>query len=311
MRKTILSNSIFLFAVMIFFSACHLKYPGYKKTKNGLYYKFIKRNSSAVKAKIGDLVVCQMVYTTEKDSELYSSIKANVPIHIQIIKPLYKGDINEAFEYMGLHDSAVFIVSADSFFFKNVKAEKLPSPLKSGSIMKIHIRIDSIKTKVEFEKEQQMYTEALKKQLEEMKNNEPALLDDYLKRMKIKAKPKESGLYFIELRKGKGKKISEGDSVRFNYAAFFVDGRLFDTNIEDTAKNYNLYSTKVIYRPVDCKFGTNKFIKGFEEGLSMMNIGSKAKLIIPSKIGYGEEGIENKIAPYTTLIYEVEVLKVY
>lgn len=299
-----------MFAVLIFFSACHSKYPGYKKTKNGLYYKFVKRNSGALKADTGDLVVCHMVYTTEKDSELYSSIKANMPIRILVVKPLYKGDINEAFGILGLHDSAVFIVSADSFFFKNVNAEKLPPPLKPGSIMKIHIRVDSIKTKAELLKEQQLYAEKLNQQLKEMKNNEPVLLNDYLKRMKIKAKPQKSGLYFIELRKGKGKKIAEGDSVRFNYAAFFVDGRLFDTNIEDTAKYYNLYSAKAIYRPVDCKFGTNRFIKGFEEGLSMMSKGGKAKLVIPSEIGYGEEGYEGKVVPYATLIYEVEILKV-
>ena len=302
---------ILVFSILLIFFGCG-KYKGFKKTSNGLYYKFIKKSQSSDKPKEGDIAYCQMKYMTMKDSVLFSSIKVGQPVAIPVVKAMYRGDVNEAFEnLMHIGDSAVFILSADSFYTKNVEVNlrDLPSPLKHGDKIKICIRIDSVMTKAQIEKDQQMLSEKKKIKIDELRIAEKQDLADFLKREKIKVKPLESGIHFIELKKGNGALVKKGNKVKMNYTGFYVDGRCFDTSIESIADKYNIRNPKTLYKPLELTFGETQFIPGFTEAISLMSKGAKAKVVIPSVQGYGEEGY-GPIPPCKTLVFEMEILDV-
>jgi FKBP-type peptidyl-prolyl cis-trans isomerase len=105
-----------------------------------------------------------------------------------------------------------------------------------------------------------------------------------------------SGLQYIVLKEGTGVKPNAVDTVVVHYTGTLVDGTKFDSSID---------------RGEPITFPLNGVIKGWTEGVQLMTVGSKYKFFIPYSLGYGEQGAGNGvIPPYSTLIFEVELLNV-
>ena len=104
-----------------------------------------------------------------------------------------------------------------------------------------------------------------------------------------------SGLQYEELTEGKGKKPAATDRVQCHYHGTLINGEVFDSSIE---------------RGEPAVFGVSQVIPGWVEALQLMPEGSKWRLFIPSDLAYGENGAGGKIAPNSTLIFDVELLKV-
>ena len=102
----------------------------------------------------------------------------------------------------------------------------------------------------------------------------------------------ESGLQYEVIKMGKGKKPSATDKVKVHYHGTLIDGTVFDSSVE---------------RGEPITFGLNQVIKGWTEGVQLMPIGSKFKFYIPQELGYGAHNA-GSIPPYSTLIFEVELL---
>ena len=102
----------------------------------------------------------------------------------------------------------------------------------------------------------------------------------------------ESGLQYEVIQMGKGKKPSATDKVKVHYHGTLIDGTVFDSSVE---------------RGEPITFGLNQVIKGWTEGVQLMPIGSKFKFYIPQELGYGAQNA-GSIPPYSTLIFEVELL---
>ena len=104
-----------------------------------------------------------------------------------------------------------------------------------------------------------------------------------------------SGLQYEVLTEGKGKKPAAIDRVQCHYHGTLINGEVFDSSIE---------------RGEPAVFGVSQVIPGWVEALQLMPEGSKWRLFIPSDLAYGENGAGGKIAPNSTLIFDVELLKV-
>ena len=105
----------------------------------------------------------------------------------------------------------------------------------------------------------------------------------------------ESGLQYEVLSKGEGSSPTPQDNVTVHYTGTLTDGTVFDSSVE---------------RGEPATFGVSQVIPGWTEALQLMSVGGKFRLVIPSELAYGQRGSGAKIAPNSTLVFEVELLKI-
>ncbi len=116
-----------------------------------------------------------------------------------------------------------------------------------------------------------------------------------LNKTKEGVKTTSSGLQYQVLKLGNGQKPKATDKVKVHYTGRTIDGKVFDSSVE---------------RGTPAEFPLNGVIKGWTEGVQLMPVGSKFKFFIPYKLAYGERGAGKRIAPFSTLIFEVELLDI-
>ena len=106
-----------------------------------------------------------------------------------------------------------------------------------------------------------------------------------------------SGLKYIIIKQGDGPKPESGQTISVHYAGYLTNGQKFDSSFDRN-------------QPIEFAIGTGKVIKGWDEGIMLLNVGTKAKLIIPPNLGYGPQGAGGVIPPNATLIFEVELVAI-
>lgn len=141
-----------------------------------------------------------------------------------------------------------------------------------------------------------------------MLEREKRLLSQYLEQNNITAEPLSNGIYFLESVPGTGETPVTGDYVIVEYTASLIDGKVFDTTSEEIAAMKGILSSSVLYGNAKFKL-LNTSVKGIEEGLKLMKEGGEARLIIPSRLGYGST-TNSKVPAYSTLIYDIKLNKV-
>ena len=104
------------------------------------------------------------------------------------------------------------------------------------------------------------------------------------------------GLQTQDLTVGTGQEVKSGDTVTVNYLGTLENGTKFDSSYDRN-------------QPFTTQIGVGQVIKGWDEGVMSMKIGGKRKLIIPAKLGYGDQAA-GSIPPNSTLVFEVELLSV-
>ena len=124
--------------------------------------------------------------------------------------------------------------------------------------------------------------EAGEKFLEENKKNEG---------VKVTA----SGLQYVVEKEGEGAQPTATDEVTVHYTGKLLNGQVFDSSVQ---------------RGEPATFPLNRVIPGWTEGVQLMKEGAKYTFFIPSDLAYGPQGIPNAIPPHSTLIFEVELIKV-
>ncbi|TGL19979.1 FKBP-type peptidyl-prolyl cis-trans isomerase [Leptospira yanagawae] len=109
--------------------------------------------------------------------------------------------------------------------------------------------------------------------------------------------PAEKDFQIIDLVVGKGDEAFSGSYVTVHYVGRLTNGTKFDSSRDRN-------------RPFEFNLGAGEVVKGWDKGVKGMRVGGKRKLIIPPELGYGSKQVGN-IPPNSTLIFEVELLKIY
>lgn len=104
-----------------------------------------------------------------------------------------------------------------------------------------------------------------------------------------------SGLMIKTIKEGTGAQPTDTSNVVLHYEGKLTDGTIFDSSFE---------------RQEPAEFNIGQVIKGFREGVALMKVGGKYELVIPSELGYGEQGAGEVIGPNETLIFTIELLEV-
>lgn len=107
----------------------------------------------------------------------------------------------------------------------------------------------------------------------------------------------ESGLRYKVIQKGDGKKAEKGNTVSVHYKGQLADGTVFDSSYKRNS-------------PLDFQVGVGQVIPGWDEGICLLNVGDKARLVIPSDLAYGAAGAGGVIPPNATLVFDVELMDV-
>ncbi|NAS29845.1 peptidylprolyl isomerase [Flavobacteriaceae bacterium R38] len=131
---------------------------------------------------------------------------------------------------------------------------------------------------------------------------------------KEEAKELPSGLKILFTKEGDGEKPKTGNKVLVNYAGYFTDGNLFDSNIESVAKDHGKFDQRRKdarrYSPVSMDYSPDaQLIPGFREGLQLMKIGDKIRLFIPPHLGYGEADY-GPIPGNSDLVFDLEIVSI-
>lgn len=107
----------------------------------------------------------------------------------------------------------------------------------------------------------------------------------------------ESGLYYKIESVGSGPKPSKGQHVQVHYTGMLPNGTVFDSSVQRGT-------------PIGIAIGVGQVIEGWDEGIQMLNEGSKARFVIPAHLGYGARGAGGVIPPNATLVFDVELVRV-
>jgi FKBP-type peptidyl-prolyl cis-trans isomerase FklB len=122
--------------------------------------------------------------------------------------------------------------------------------------------------------------------------------EDFLEANKSKkgVQTTESGIQYIVLKEGSGEKpAGPMTKVKVHYHGTNIEGNIFDSSVD---------------RGTPATFGLNQVIKGWTEGVQLMNEGAKYKFFIPQELAYGAQQKGENIKPFSTLIFEIELLEV-
>ena len=263
----------------------HAQANKYKKLPSSLEYMIVKdvAGNNAVEG----YMVTMHIKTVVSGTALFDSyaMNNNEPVPAQISKPQYNGDVMEGLALLSPGDSAQFRTPADSIF----RGGQMPPNVKSGDTVTFFVKMISVKSKAEYEKDQ------LEKSAKQI-GIDDKLLQDYIKKNNLNAQKTPSGIYYVIDKKGNGKHATAADKVKVHYKGYKLNGEKFDSSYDRN-------------EPID--FPLSGVIKGWTEGIPMLEEGGKGTLLIPSHLAYGQNGPPgSKIGPNEVLLFDVELIQI-
>jgi peptidylprolyl isomerase len=271
--------------VVLFAVSCNKTpsvFKGFQKTETGAYMRFYERSGSGLSPRLNDGVTFEMAQYFN-DTMLFDTHDSE-PIDIILEQASFVGDVTDALLSMQVGDSAQLVVLSDSVFV-SIMGMEAPEEY-AGKPIYYDLKLLSIKPFEEIEAENKRIADSL--QAEEQA---------YLSALKDEAGVivTESGLIILE-QKGKGKVAQMGDYVDFDFLMCDRDG--------DTIMcSYGIES-------VIMQYGEEVICEGFNEALGMVPQGGIMRFVIPSELGFGEDGYQGVVSPFEPIVAKVTMNEV-
>lgn len=283
----------------------------FKTVNPKLQYVFIDDKPTTGHPQEGDDVMMRMIALCN-NRFMYSTSQLNKgkPGAFSISKPAFTGDISDVLMLMTPGDSVICLVDAQSMY--EYSKTKMPDFIKPGDKIQYNIRLVSIKPRAQVQKEREAeMMKAMQGQdagpAMQQKLTDDVALQQYFNSKNIKPVKTASGMYYSIQKQGSGPVAAPGETVIMNYRGTFLDGTIFDSNID---------SAFMHVQPLNFALGTGRVIAGWEEGITYLNAGSKAFFYLPSHMAYGTQsrsgnaGNSKGIPPNSVLVFEVELIEI-
>lgn len=305
-------NLVILLAATAMLAACGAKE---QKGKGGLLYT-VHTDGGKAKIKEGDFIKIDFIQKNDKDSILDATYDHGQSRIFPVGKKVYAGDMNDVLTLFGEGDSVTFKLNIDTMVFYNKQPR--PEEFKDQKYLNYTIKIQKVLSKKAGEADSvfqkranEVYMADYKADIEKKKNSEAAKMKKYAEDNKLKLTTTASGLQYVITAPGTGNKPVLGDTAIVDYTGQLtykkVNGKLniFDTSIQQIAKENMAPNPMKQFAPVPIPLGEG-IAKGFVEALQLIGKGGKITAIMPSKLGYGEQG-GGPIGPYSPLVFDIEI----
>ncbi|UOQ73948.1 FKBP-type peptidyl-prolyl cis-trans isomerase [Hymenobacter cellulosilyticus] len=308
--------SLALAAGVLGLASCNKGGGDFTKTKSGIEYKIFKseggkysdksvaaEGDATYKDRLGKILALNVEYRTAKDSVLFNSRKQQgIPMRIKLQEVTTKGGIEEALALLQPGDSAVFKFNVDTIFAKSFKQPVPPFMKKAGNTMSMYVKADKLQTEEEAMADQKVQMEEQQKKMmayaEQQLKKDDVILQEYIKKNNLTAQKDPSGVYYVVTKAGSGAKPTPGQTVSVLYEGKLLDGKVFDS------------SAKMGNKPIEFPLGVGQVIPGWDKGIALLNKGTKATLLIPSSLAYGQRGAGADIPADAPLRFDVELVDV-
>jgi len=283
------------------------EYKVFKSTGKGKYdaREVAPEGDATYKDRVGKVMALNVEYRTGKDSILFNSRKQQmgIPMRIELQEVKTKGGLEEAISLLQPGDSGVFRFNVDSIFAKSFKSPVPPFMKKAGATMTMYVKVDKVQTKEEAMADQQKsMVEAQQKMMahaKEQLKKDDVLLQDYIKKNNLTAQRDTSGIYYVVTQPGAGAKPKQGQTVSVQYRGTLLDGKEFDSSAKGNSG-----------KPISFALGVGQVIPGWDKGIALLSKGSKATLLIPSSLAYGQRGAGADIPADAPLRFDVELVDI-
>lgn len=265
-------------------------------TSTGLRYTMVKKGDGPKPAD-GQFVIMNLSLLNHTDSLIFSTSQAGSQESFQYYDSLMpkNGSIEEAISMLEKGDSITIKVAADSIY----RGTMTPPGVTKGTDLTIHIGLADVLDEegykawqmAEYQKRQDKMLALAAEQMA----TDKAIITDFLKEKGVEAQVTENGLYYVITQEGSGATPERGQKVNVHYKGTLLDGTQFDSSYDRGA-------------PFTFTLGVGQVIRGWDEGLALLNKGAKATLYIPSPLAYGNRAAGPVIKPNSVLVFEVEMI---
>jgi FKBP-type peptidyl-prolyl cis-trans isomerase FkpA len=298
---------MFLGLAIIGLASCN---GGFKTAPGGLVYN-IAVDKSGPSIQPGDFIAVNVTLKNDADSVLGSTYESGIPSMQIFQKSRQKGDIFEGIALLSEGDSAIIKTNIDSMY----KGHQRPATLK-GKYQVYLVKVVKVIPKGNLSEQvfqgraQAYYNSVMEAFKKNAKDSEPGKIKKYIADNKLNVTKTDSGLYYQVTQQGSGIKPTDGDTVVVNYVLRFITGKVVETSIKSEAiKNKLQINPMNPYKPIHLTLGARGMIKGWDEGMRLLNKGSKAVFVIPSALAYGDGGNQG-IPPFSPLVFDIELVDI-
>lgn len=253
-------------------------------TPEGDRIQFHEKNDGT-KPQDGDMLTIDMVIKDANDTTYRNTFDEGEPLVVDARKGVFKGSFENALYQLSEGDSATVFVSADSMFAR--MQQPLPGGLAKGSDLKFTVVMRKIMT-------QAQYADSIKEKMAK----EGEVIKSYVDENLAGAIPlDDTGIYYKITTNGSGSTPERGNRVSLNYLGKLMNGKVFDQTREGAA-------------PFEFQVGMGFVIPGWDAMVLKMKKGDKLTCVIPSALGYGEQGAGGAIPPFSPLVFDMELLDI-
>ncbi|OON66821.1 FKBP-type peptidyl-prolyl cis-trans isomerase [Hymenobacter sp. CRA2] len=297
-------------------NACNQANANFAKTKSGIEYKIFDKSGKAkdikpetaaadYKKNVGQIIALHVEYHTAKDSVLFQSRKQQMgfPVRVPLQEVTRKGGLEEAISLLQPGDSGVFRFNADSLSLKTTGQPAPPQIKKHGNTMTLFVKVAAIQNQADAMAAQQKAMQEMQAKMQQHEAAQKPLdektIQEYVQKNNLPAKKTASGVYYVITQPGSGATPKQGESVSVNYRGTLLSGKEFDSSAKGNGG-----------RPIEFPLGVGAVIPGWDEGIALLNKGSKATLIIPSALAYGQRGAGADIPADAVLRFDVELVDI-
>jgi len=277
---------LFLPVLVLLLGTCRRKpVSGFEYDKAGFYYKLLAFDEMGQRLQAGQVARVSVAFKTQSDSlfwDSYNNLNDNFFVRTDSAGPnnLFARCITR----YALHDSVCMLLPPSEFFRQQFGTTDVPFFCQGDTVVKVYFKIRSVLSESEFAR--------IRQNLEDM---EMQRIETYYgSRQQVLHARDSLGFYWVDRPQEEGQEfVAPGDVVNITCQGYFLNGRL----LEKSPQNFD-----VVYGAPD------QVLKGINYVIQRLKVGQNAKIILPSRLAFGEKGSSNgTVPPFTALVYEIKI----